>query len=107
MTGAQLLVAMLQAYDVDVIFGLPGDTGVAFYDALYAQKQIRHVMTRDERAAAFMADAYARLGNKPGVCEGPSGGGATYILPGVAEAHHSSVPHLLLRVQRIVERNAR
>src|SRR5712692_3664654 len=87
---------MLQAYDVDVIFGLPGDTGVAFYDALRAQNQIRHVMTRDERSAAFMADAYARLSGKPGVCEGPSGGGATYILPGVAEAHHSSVPLLVI-----------
>ena len=96
MTGAEVLVEMLQAYDVDVIFGLPGDTGVAFYDALYAQKQIRHVMTRDERSAAFMADAYARLGDKPGVCEGPSGGGTTYILPGVAEAHHSSVPLLVI-----------
>ena len=50
MNGAELLVAMLQAHDVDVIFGLPGDTGVAFYDALRAQKQIRHVMTRDEPA---------------------------------------------------------
>ncbi|MEP7200390.1 MAG: thiamine pyrophosphate-binding protein, partial [Chloroflexota bacterium] len=79
-----------------VIFGLPGDTGVAFYDALRAQSAIRHVMTRDERSAAFMADAYARLSGKPGVCEGPSGGGATYILPGVAEAHHSSVPLLVI-----------
>ena len=89
MTGAEVLVAMLQAHNVEVIFGLPGDTGVAFYDALLAQDKIRHVMTRDERSAAFMADAYARLSGKPGVCEGPSGGGATYILPGVAEAHHS------------------
>src|ERR1700694_4600909 len=96
MTGAELLVAMLQAHGVEVIFGLPGDTGVAFYDALRAQPQIRHVMTRAERAPAFMADAYARLSGKPGVCEGPSGGGATYILPGVAEAHHSSIPLLVI-----------
>ncbi len=96
MTGAELLVAMLEAYRVEVIFGLPGDTGVAFYDALGRQKAIRHVLTRDERAAAFMADAYARLSGKPGVCEGPSGGGATYMLPGVAEAHHSSVPLLAI-----------
>ncbi|MBI5878207.1 MAG: thiamine pyrophosphate-binding protein [Chloroflexi bacterium] len=96
MTGAEILVAMLQAHGVDTIFGLPGDTGVAFYDALRDQSQIRHVMTRDERSAAFMADAYARLSDKPGVCEGPSGGGATYILPGVAEAHHSSVPLLVI-----------
>jgi acetolactate synthase I/II/III large subunit len=96
MTGAEVLVAMLQAHGVEVIFGLPGDTGVAFYDALRAQNSIRHVMTRDERSAGFMADAYARLSGKPGVCEGPSGGGATYILPGVAEAHHSSVPLLVI-----------
>lgn len=96
MNGAEVLVAMLEAHGVETIFGLPGDTGVAFYDALRARSRIRHVMTRDERSAAFMADAYARLGDKPGVCEGPSGGGATYILPGVAEAHHSSVPLLVI-----------
>jgi acetolactate synthase-1/2/3 large subunit len=43
-----------------------------------------------------MADAYARLSGRVGVCEGPSGGGATYILPGVAEANGSSVPLLCL-----------
>ena len=96
MTGAEILVAMLRAYRVEVVFGLPGDTGVAFYDALERQDAIRHVMTRDERSAAFMADAYARLRGKPGVCEGPSGGGATYMLPGIAEAHHSSVPVLAI-----------
>jgi acetolactate synthase-1/2/3 large subunit len=39
-----------------------------------------------------MADAYARLSDRPGVCEGPSGGGATYLLPGLAEAEGSCVP---------------
>jgi acetolactate synthase-1/2/3 large subunit len=96
MNGAEVLVAMLQAYKVEVIFGLPGDTGTAFYDALRAQDKIRHVLTRDERSAGFMADSYARLSGKPGVCEGPSGGGATYILPGVAEAHHSTIPLLVI-----------
>ena len=41
-----------------------------------------------------MADAYARVTGKVGVCEGPSGGGATYILPGVVEANESSIPVL-------------
>jgi acetolactate synthase-1/2/3 large subunit len=54
------------------------------------------VMARDERSAAFMADVYARLSGKPGLCEGPSGGGATYMLPGIAEAHGSSVPLIAL-----------
>jgi acetolactate synthase-1/2/3 large subunit len=41
-----------------------------------------------------MADAYARVTGRVGVCEGPSGGGATYILPGVVEANESSIPVL-------------
>lgn len=93
MNGAQILVEMLKAYDVEVIFGVPGDTTMPLYDALHAARgDIRHIMARDERSAGFMADAYARLTNKPGICEGPSGGGATYIVPGVAEANGSSIP---------------
>jgi acetolactate synthase-1/2/3 large subunit len=55
---------------------------------------MRHVLTRDERSAAYAADGYSRVSGKVGVCEGPSGGGATYILPGLAEANESSVPVL-------------
>jgi acetolactate synthase-1/2/3 large subunit len=97
MRGAEVLVEMLLGYDVQVIFGLSGDTSVDFYDALHARSdRITHVMARDERSAAFMADVYARLTNKPGICEGPSGGGATYILPGVVEAQGSSVALIAL-----------
>ncbi|HEV2128144.1 MAG TPA: thiamine pyrophosphate-binding protein, partial [Thermomicrobiales bacterium] len=78
------------------MFGLPGDTGMAFYDALYHEPAITHVMTRDERSASFMADVYARVSYRLGICEGPSGGGATYSVPGVAEAHGSAVPVLCL-----------
>lgn len=92
MNGAQALVESLIRYDTKVVFGLPGDTSIGLYDALHAQsRRITHLMARDERSAAFMADVYARLTGKPGVCEGPSGGGATYMLPGVVEAHGSSV----------------
>ncbi len=95
MTGAEAMVRMLQAYDVTDMFGLCGDTTLPFYDALARLDHgINHILTRDERHAAYMADAYARVTGKPGVCEGPSGGGATYILPGVVEANDSSVPVL-------------
>lgn len=97
MRGAEVLVRMLEAHGVEVIFGVPGDTNVPLYDALRrGQDGIRHVMARDERSAGYMADAYARLSWKPGVVECPSGAGATYTLPAVAEAHHSSVPMILL-----------
>lgn len=95
MNGAQLLVQALRANGVDTIFGLPGDTGMAFYDALYHEPTINHIMTRDERHASFMADVYARITRRLGVCEGPSGGGATYIIPGVAEAQGSAIPRPL------------
>lgn len=95
MTGAQAFVHMLDKHNVDYIFGLCGDTSLPFYDALKTSKhRMRHILTRDERSAGYMADAYARLSQKPGVCEGPSGGGATYILPALIEANDSSVPIL-------------
>ncbi len=97
MNGAQVIVKMLQAQGVEVVFGVPGDTSIALYEALYdAAPEIRHIMARDERSASFMADAYARLSHKPGICECPSGAGALYSVPGVAEANACSIPVILL-----------
>ena len=64
-------------------------------------------MTRDERSASFMADVYARVSGRIGVCEGPSGGGATYILPGVAEAQGSAIPLLCLTSDTPVDQHGR
>src|SRR3984893_18564524 len=97
MTGAEAVVEMLKAHGVEVLFGLCGDTSLPFYDALARLPHgMRHVLARDERSAAYMADGYARISGKIGVCEGPSGGGATYILPGLAEANESSIPVLAI-----------
>jgi acetolactate synthase-1/2/3 large subunit len=95
MTGAEAMVRMLQLHGVKHIFGLCGDTSLPFYDALARLDHgIQHILTRDERSAAYMADGYARVSGKVGVCEGPSGGGATYLLPGIVEANESSIPVL-------------
>jgi acetolactate synthase-1/2/3 large subunit len=97
MNGAELLARMLAAYDVKYVFGVPGDTNVSFYAALeQLGGAVRHVLTRDERNAGYMADAYARVTNRPGVVEVPSGAGPMYALPAVAEAHESAVPLILL-----------
>lgn len=59
LTGGQLVVEMLKAYGVQYVFGVPGDTSLAFYDALcqaQARGEITHLLARDERSAAFMAD---------------------------------------------------
>lgn len=95
LNGAEAMVHLLRGHGVKHIFGLCGDTSLPFYDALYQLEHgMRHILTRDERSAAYMADAYARVTGDVGVCEGPSGGGATHILPGVVEANESSVPVL-------------
>jgi len=97
LTGGEAMVRMLQAHGVSHLFGLCGDTSLPFYDALYRLDHgITHVLTRDERSAAYMADGYARVTGRVGVCEGPSGGGVTYILPGVVEANESSIPILAI-----------
>ncbi|MBA3415990.1 MAG: thiamine pyrophosphate-binding protein, partial [Chloroflexia bacterium] len=108
MQGARALVRVLAESGVGHIFGLPGDTGMTFYDALNeARDEIVHVMTRDERSAAFMADVYARVSGRLGVCEGPSGGGALYIVPGVAEAQGSAIPLLCLTSDTPVDQHGR
>jgi acetolactate synthase I/II/III large subunit len=97
LSGAEAMVRMLQLYGVKYLFGLCGDTSLPFYDALYRLDHgITHVLTRDERSAGYMADAYARVSRNIGVCEGPSGGGATYIIPGLVEANESSIPILAI-----------
>lgn len=96
MNGAQTIVRMLIEYKVEVIFGVPGDTSIPLYEAIFdANSKIRHIMARDERSATFMADAYARVSHKPGICECPSGAGALYSVPGIAEANASSIPVIL------------
>jgi acetolactate synthase I/II/III large subunit len=95
--GADLLAEALIAVGVDTLFGVPGDTGVAFYDALYArQDRLRHVLARDERHAGAMADAYARIRNRVGVVEVSSGGGTTYVIGSLGEASAAGVPVLVV-----------
>jgi acetolactate synthase-1/2/3 large subunit len=96
-TGADVLAEALIASGVSHVFGFPGDTGVALYDALFRRRErIRHVLARDERAAASMADGYARVTNRVGVVEASSGGGATFLVGGLGEPYAASVPLLVI-----------
>lgn len=97
MRGADVLVEMLIQHGVKCIFGVPGDTSMAFHDALRLRvSEIRHILCRDERQAAYAADAYARVTGKIGVVEVPSGGGALYVVPGLSEANVSNIPLLCI-----------
>lgn len=95
--GADILVESLIAAGISNVFGVPGDTGVVFYDALSLRTgDIRHVLMRDERHAAKAADAYARVSGGIGAVEVSSGGGTTFVVGGLGEAYASGIPVLLL-----------
>jgi acetolactate synthase-1/2/3 large subunit len=91
MTGAKALIQALEKEGVDVVFGLPGGANLPIYDAL-VDANFRHVLVRHEQSAAHMADGYARIKRKAGVCFATSGPGATNIITGVATAYADSSP---------------
>ncbi|MGA6925421.1 MAG: thiamine pyrophosphate-binding protein, partial [Desulfosarcina sp.] len=91
MNGAQIILKMLNLYDVKHVFGLPGETTLDLYDHWHEHLEIEYIMTRDERNSAFMAEAYAKVSGKPGVVESPSPGVA-HPAPGIAEAYAGSIP---------------
>src|SRR5215471_11729267 len=98
-TGAEVLVQRLREHGVRHIFGYPGGQITPLYDALYREPAIRHVLARDEQAAAFMADGYARATGRPGVCLAVCGPGVLNAATPLATAFTDSVPVLLLSGQ--------
>jgi acetolactate synthase-1/2/3 large subunit len=91
MTGAKALIQALEKEGVDVVFGLPGGANLPIYDAL-VDANFRHILVRHEQSAAHMADGYARIKRKAGVCFATSGPGATNIVTGIATAYADSSP---------------
>ena len=98
-TGGQALVQSLIAEGVEVVFGIPGIHAVAIYDALYEHPQLRHITTRHEQGAAYMADGYARASGKPGVFITTTGPGAFNSLAAMGEAYASSSPVINIATQ--------
>jgi len=91
------LAEMLMRYDVDYVFGMPGGQTTALHDGISRRApKIRHVLVRDERSAAYAADAYARLTGKPGICDVTVGPGTTKLPDGLVEALNASIPMIAL-----------
>ena len=99
MTGAQAIIASLEAEGVDTIFGYPGGQAIKIYDALYDSKQIHHVLARHEQGATHMADGYARATGKVSVVLVTSGPGATNTVTGIATAYMDSIPMVVITGQ--------
>jgi acetolactate synthase-1/2/3 large subunit len=97
--GAEVLVRRLREHGVRHVFGYPGGQITPLYDALYREPAIRHVLARDEQAAAFMADGYARATGRPGVAVAVCGPGVLNAATPLATAFTDSVPLLLISGQ--------
>ena len=91
MSGAQLIIELLQRQNVTCIAGVPGGANLPMYDAL-SQSSIKHVLARHEQGAGFISQGMARVTGKAQVCFASSGPGATNLITAVADAHLDSVP---------------
>src|SRR5690348_6870031 len=94
---AQLLVERLIAWDVDTIFGLPGDGINGIFEALRThQKKLKFIQVRHEEAAAFAACGYAKYTGRLGVCLATSGPGGIHLLNGLYDAKCDGQPVLAI-----------
>jgi acetolactate synthase I/II/III large subunit len=98
MIGAKALIQALEKEGVDIVFGLPGGANLPIYDAL-VDSNLRHILVRHEQSASHMADGYARIKRKAGVCFATSGPGATNIITGIATAYADSSPMIAVTGQ--------
>ncbi len=99
MTGAEAIIASLEAEGVDLVFGYPGGQAIKIYDAIYDSTQLHHILARHEQGAVHEADGYARATGNPGVVIVTSGPGATNTVTGIATAYMDSVPLVVITGQ--------
>jgi len=98
MKGAKVVVELLEKHGVEVAFGIPGGVLLPLYNE-FVDAKFRHILARHEQCAGHMADGYARVSKKPGVCIATSGPGATNLVTGIATAFMDSSPVIALTGQ--------
>src|SRR5260221_14369936 len=91
MNGGRAMAEMLRLAGVGPMFGMGGFQLLPFYDAIRALG-LRHHLINDERTGCFAADAYARVTNRVGVCDGTLGPGATNLVTGLVESLNGGIP---------------
>jgi len=90
-TGAQIVIHLLEEHGVPFVAGIPGGAILPLYRAL-GQSKLRHILTRHEQGAGFIAQGFSRATGRAGVCWATSGPGATNLLTAIADAKADSVP---------------
>ena len=98
MTGAELIIRMLEQHGITSVSGIPGGAALPLYDAL-GNSRIRHILARHEQGAGFIAQGIARTTGKAAVCISSSGPGATNLMTAIADAKLDSVPLVCITAQ--------
>jgi acetolactate synthase-1/2/3 large subunit len=97
--AAEHALRILERCGAEYLFGIPGGTVNAFYDALIDLPGLKPVVARHEAAAAYMAASYAKHGGGLGVAIASSGPGSTNLITGVASAMRDGLPLLVITGQ--------
>jgi acetolactate synthase-1/2/3 large subunit len=98
LTGAQIIIKMLEKEGIKTVAGIPGGSILPLYDELN-RSSIHHVLVRQEQAAGFIAQGMARTTGKPAVCMATSGPGAMNLLTAIADARSDSIPVIAITGQ--------
>jgi acetolactate synthase-1/2/3 large subunit len=95
MTGGEALARMIEAADGGPMFGMGGFQLLPFYDAA-RRLGLDHHLINDERCAAFIADAYAKVSRRVGLADATLGPGATNLVTALVEALNAGSPLVVL-----------
>jgi thiamine pyrophosphate-dependent acetolactate synthase large subunit-like protein len=98
-TCGQATMALLEAYGIDTVFGIPGVHTLEFYRGL-SLTRLRHIQPRHEQGAGFMADGYARVSGRPAVCLLITGPGLTNAATAIGQAFSDSQPMIVVTAVR-------
>jgi pyruvate oxidase len=93
-TVADKIVEQLEAFGVNCVYGIPGDSNLPLVDSIRRSHKIRFVLTRHEETAAFMASAHGKMTDTLGVCISIAGPGSTNLITGLMDAATDRSPVL-------------
>lgn len=95
--GGNILVSALRLNGIDRIFGVPGESALPIFDALYGDNNpIQFVVCRHEATASHMAEADGKMSGRPGICIVSRGPGAAHATIGLHTAYQDSTPMILI-----------
>ena len=99
LSGAQIVVRLLERQGIRCVAGVPGGAILPFYDALSQSQEIAHILARHEQGGGFMAQGMARVTGQAAVCIATSGPGAANLLTAIADAKLDSIPMVAITGQ--------